>query len=133
VIRGGNWNNNARNCRSANRNRNNPTNTNNNIGFRVSSTLNSRNSAVMGGFQSAEARIGVQSASGHGGSPCEEKPARRGLVGNERPRRARRDTMECVPPGDPLRRVRGGDTVAVPGRNGMRPSIGSGGGGTEVP
>ena len=71
----------------------------NNIGFRVSSTLNSRNSAVMETFQSAEACIGVQSASGHGGSPCEEKPARRGLVGNERPRRARRvDAMECVPP-----------------------------------
>ncbi len=35
MIRGGNWNNNARNCRSANRNNNNPTNRNNNIGFRV--------------------------------------------------------------------------------------------------
>ncbi|MGO9202904.1 MAG: hypothetical protein ACLQM8_20480 [Limisphaerales bacterium] len=35
MIRGGNWNNNARNCRSANRNNNNPSNRNNNIGFRV--------------------------------------------------------------------------------------------------
>ena len=35
VIRGGSWNNNARICRSANRNRNNPENSNNNIGFRV--------------------------------------------------------------------------------------------------
>ncbi|MFH1738895.1 MAG: SUMF1/EgtB/PvdO family nonheme iron enzyme [bacterium] len=35
VVRGGSWNNNARNCRSANRNRNTPDNTNNNIGFRV--------------------------------------------------------------------------------------------------
>jgi len=34
VIRGGNWNNNAQNCRSANRNNNNPDNANNNIGFR---------------------------------------------------------------------------------------------------
>ncbi len=34
VKRGGSWNNNARNCRSANCNRNNPSNTNNNIGFR---------------------------------------------------------------------------------------------------
>jgi len=34
VKRGGNWNNNAQNCRSANRNRNNPDNSNNNIGFR---------------------------------------------------------------------------------------------------
>ena len=35
VIRGGSWNNNARNCRSANRNRNTPENRNNNLGFRV--------------------------------------------------------------------------------------------------
>jgi hypothetical protein len=35
VIRGGSWNNNARNCRSANRNNNNPDNRNNNIGFRL--------------------------------------------------------------------------------------------------
>ena len=34
--RGGGWNNNARNCRSANRNRNTPENRNNNLGFRVS-------------------------------------------------------------------------------------------------
>ena len=35
--RGGNWNNNANNCRSANRNRNNPDNRNNNNGFRACS------------------------------------------------------------------------------------------------
>ena len=35
VLRGGSWNNNANNCRSANRNRNTPDNRNNNIGFRV--------------------------------------------------------------------------------------------------
>jgi formylglycine-generating enzyme required for sulfatase activity len=35
VIRGGSWNNNAQNCRSAQRNNNTPTNRNNNIGFRV--------------------------------------------------------------------------------------------------
>jgi formylglycine-generating enzyme required for sulfatase activity len=35
VLRGGNWNNNARNCRSANRNNNTPDNRNNNIGFRL--------------------------------------------------------------------------------------------------
>lgn len=39
VKRGGSWNNNARNCRSANRNNNNPDNRNNNNGFRISSTL----------------------------------------------------------------------------------------------
>ncbi|MFH0909550.1 MAG: SUMF1/EgtB/PvdO family nonheme iron enzyme [bacterium] len=35
VLRGGSWNNDATNCRVANRNRNDPTNSNNNIGFRV--------------------------------------------------------------------------------------------------
>nr|WP_233744878.1 SUMF1/EgtB/PvdO family nonheme iron enzyme [Leptodesmis sichuanensis] len=34
-MRGGSWNNNPRNCRSAYRNNNNPDNRNNNIGFRV--------------------------------------------------------------------------------------------------
>ncbi|MEK7277988.1 MAG: SUMF1/EgtB/PvdO family nonheme iron enzyme [Chloroflexota bacterium] len=34
-MRGGSWANNHRNCRSAYRNRNAPTNFNNNIGFRV--------------------------------------------------------------------------------------------------
>ena len=35
VIRGGNWNNNANNCRSANRNSNNPANRKNNLGFLI--------------------------------------------------------------------------------------------------
>ncbi|MBM4038197.1 MAG: hypothetical protein FJ290_06740 [Planctomycetes bacterium] len=35
VLRGGSWNNNPRNLRSANRNRNHPENRNNNAGFRV--------------------------------------------------------------------------------------------------
>jgi retron-type reverse transcriptase len=39
VKRGGSWNNNARNCRSANRNNNNPNNRNNNNGFRVASAM----------------------------------------------------------------------------------------------
>jgi len=34
VLRGGGWNNNWNNLRSANRNNNNPDNRNNNIGFR---------------------------------------------------------------------------------------------------
>ncbi|MEO6037619.1 MAG: SUMF1/EgtB/PvdO family nonheme iron enzyme [Saprospiraceae bacterium] len=33
--RGGSWNNNAENCRAANRNNNSPTNRNNNLGFRL--------------------------------------------------------------------------------------------------
>ncbi len=35
VLRGGSWNNDADNCRTANRNRNNPDNRNNNYGFRL--------------------------------------------------------------------------------------------------
>jgi hypothetical protein len=35
VVRGGSWNNNARNCRAAYRNTRTPGNRNNNIGFRV--------------------------------------------------------------------------------------------------
>jgi Sulfatase-modifying factor enzyme 1 len=34
VLRGGSWNNNATNARASNRNRNEPENRNNNIGFR---------------------------------------------------------------------------------------------------
>jgi formylglycine-generating enzyme required for sulfatase activity len=38
VLRGGSWNNNASNCRVANRNNNNPDNRNNNYGFRLANT-----------------------------------------------------------------------------------------------
>lgn len=42
VLRGGFWNNNPQNLRSANRNRNQPDNRSNNVGFRVASTLCAR-------------------------------------------------------------------------------------------
>ena len=48
MLRGGSWNNNARNCRSANRNRNEPDNRNNNVGFRVCLPLHFR-SPLAGG------------------------------------------------------------------------------------
>ncbi|WP_366836213.1 SUMF1/EgtB/PvdO family nonheme iron enzyme [Nitrosomonas sp.] len=38
VVRGGSWNNNPQNLRSANRNRNNTDEANNNLGFRIAST-----------------------------------------------------------------------------------------------
>ncbi|NLI08031.1 MAG: hypothetical protein GX457_13220 [Thermotogaceae bacterium] len=38
--RGGSWNNNATNVRVANRNNNTPTNTNNNLGFRITARRN---------------------------------------------------------------------------------------------
>ncbi|MCB1852095.1 MAG: SUMF1/EgtB/PvdO family nonheme iron enzyme [Gammaproteobacteria bacterium] len=37
MLRGGSWNNEPQNVRSANRNRNTPDNRNNNIGFRLAS------------------------------------------------------------------------------------------------
>jgi hypothetical protein len=42
VLRGGSWNNNPANLRSANRNRNTPDNRNNNNGFRLASTAHAR-------------------------------------------------------------------------------------------
>jgi len=45
VLRGGSWNNNASNCRVANRNNNDPTNSNNNNGFRLSNMFNRRSRA----------------------------------------------------------------------------------------
>jgi Sulfatase-modifying factor enzyme 1 len=46
VVRGGSWNNNPQNLRSANRNRNTTDNRNNNLGFRVGSTLFARAGAI---------------------------------------------------------------------------------------
>ena len=39
MLRGGSWNNNASNCRVVNRNNNHPDNRNNNVGFRLSNTV----------------------------------------------------------------------------------------------
>ncbi|MCH7725667.1 MAG: hypothetical protein IH991_04180 [Planctomycetes bacterium] len=39
MLRGGSWNNNANNCRSAYRNNRQPTNSNNNAGFRVAKAV----------------------------------------------------------------------------------------------
>jgi hypothetical protein len=46
VVRGGAWNNNPQNLRTANRNGNTADNRNNNLGFRVRSTLSARASAI---------------------------------------------------------------------------------------
>lgn len=48
VIRGGSWNNNPQNLRSANRNNNTPDNSNDNVGFRLVSTKVCQLSAVYG-------------------------------------------------------------------------------------
>lgn len=46
MLRGGSWNNNGRNCRSANRNRNEPANRNNNLGFRLARARARRDAAL---------------------------------------------------------------------------------------
>jgi RNA-directed DNA polymerase len=46
VVRGGSWNNNPQNLRSANRNRNTTDNRNNNLGFRAGRTLTARAGAI---------------------------------------------------------------------------------------
>ena len=46
VLRGGSWNNKAQNVRSANRNRNDPDNRNNNIGFRLAQAARRPGAAV---------------------------------------------------------------------------------------
>ena len=72
AMRDGNWNDNARNCRSANRNNNNPDNRNNNIGFRaVLAPAQSRRAGLTrppscpwtcgSGAKSGETRPGVSS------------------------------------------------------------------------
>ena len=62
VQRGGSWNNNARNCRSANRNNNNPSNRNNNNGLRLccsAAPQDSENRAVPGAIRSVPPRGGA--------------------------------------------------------------------------
>ena len=49
VNRGGSWRNNARNCRSAYRNRNDPENRNNNLGFRLARSSADRVDALPDG------------------------------------------------------------------------------------
>ena len=46
MIRGGSWNNNAQNLRSAQRNNDHPGNRNNNVGFRFVSTCGRKKSGV---------------------------------------------------------------------------------------
>lgn len=48
VLRGGSWNNNPHNARSAKRNRNNPGKRNNNLGFRLASTPQGRSRPLQG-------------------------------------------------------------------------------------
>jgi len=50
VVRGGCWNNNADNARASRRNRNNPDNRNNDIGFRVLSSAHIAASARFAGI-----------------------------------------------------------------------------------
>jgi len=59
VIRGGSWNNDPQNCRSANRNNNAPGNRNNNIGLRLANTACCRKPEFYG--NPVRAAVSVQS------------------------------------------------------------------------
>ncbi len=104
VLRGGSFNNNVSNVRSANRNTNQPDNRNNNNGFRVASTLPCRNSPVVlfrqfpGGAclsvkSRSSSRVGLLFVSPTNGrsAKCKTDPA--GLVG--RKARTRRRIICC--------------------------------------
>ena len=79
--RGGSWNNTARNCQSANRNRNEPGNRNNNLGLRVSRARRKLEHVRRTGQDPVPDANQV----GHGANP--QRPA--GLVG-QTARRVRR-------------------------------------------
>jgi hypothetical protein len=57
VNRGGGWNNDAVNCRSANRNNDAPGNRNDNLGFRLVSASRSRWDAVHGSHPRAQGQV----------------------------------------------------------------------------
>ena len=58
MLRGGSWNNNIQNARSANRNNNTPDNRNNNNGFRVVSAAAAVSTPPVAGSPATEARTG---------------------------------------------------------------------------
>jgi len=79
VIRGGSWNNDAHNCRSANRNNNTPDNRNNNIGFRLAS---SRQRSDAARSRTRRQHQGPDHRPGPVPAPAGQiRPARRLLVG----------------------------------------------------
>ena len=73
VNRGGSWNNNARNCRSANRDRNSPGIRNNNLGFRVALAPSSRTRRMPFGEQAVDPVAAVR---------CDETKTTHSLVGS---------------------------------------------------
>ncbi|MEM6625098.1 MAG: SUMF1/EgtB/PvdO family nonheme iron enzyme [Pseudomonadota bacterium] len=79
VLRGGSWNNNPQNLRSANRNRNTTTNRNNNVGFRVASTLHKWAGAgdPKGPPGAPGVRPGPRMMSGRGVGSAPSRPRRR--------------------------------------------------------
>lgn len=87
VLRGGSWNNNGRNLRSAYRNHNSPDNRNHNIGLRLAGAL----STAGGSTNQRPVRLRPQPAGGQ----------------TQGPRRGSRPMAETLPPGRfPLPRLR---------------------------
>ena len=83
VLRGGSWNNNGRNVRSANRNRNEPGNRNDNIGFRLALAQASKLPALdQMTFLSAASRRQKANALRQAGRPPAERLPKRRLDGS---------------------------------------------------
>ena len=90
VNRGGSWNNDARNCRSANRDRNEPGYRNNNLGFRVALAPSSR-TRRMPFSEQADEPVALRKG--------DETNRPRGLVGGV-------DAPVERPPGTPFQEIR---------------------------
>lgn len=99
VNRGGSWNNNADNCRVANRNNNSPDNENNNLGFRLASTTRDAMCAVPSTIARAPHIAGTNMARPRGQVLCCEcaRNAPSGLLGLRRKRQTRATPGRTTP------------------------------------
>ena len=82
--RGGSWNNDASNCRVANRNNNTPTNTNNNLGFRVVLAAPAQRGGRMsfiepGYIPSRSSALRAKTRCSAGASRCSRRTSQRGF------------------------------------------------------
>ena len=82
MLRGGSWINNGRNCRSANRNHNDPSNRNNNIGFRLARGHELKPSRVLGAGQQPADRSATERAKAQAGDGLRSGKKPKGFMGH---------------------------------------------------
>jgi hypothetical protein len=85
VLRGGSWNNKPRRLRSANRNRNNPQNRNNNVGFRLAQSARTTQSRPVHGPTERDVRVSMSPPPGLAGMGAPNSIARTAGDGAGRP------------------------------------------------